>query len=429
MVLLASGASVYVIGARRMEGTERYSAQAEVLYKSPIGQGLAEVPASTLQPMEIQRQILSDESLAEALNRVGVPLGELQSPQATDAIAKARGQIQVGVQGTAQQPRIAIACTGGDAAETIVLANQLANQFATAERARLAGAASRRHQESQQAAERAQQELASAVARLDGALKQHSLKQSRADESRVAQSQETEPPKPLMIDNPLWLELDRERVALEQRQAQLLVDRTPLHPEVQAVATQIAELREKQARVPRQVPDPSGRVVAAPPKPVQPTVVTEEPQVAGEVAALRVAVEQAKQNAARFAELERQASAQKLAVPQIDLQLAERCHALTRPLTVSLPLLLIALTSGLAIAIGVGMVLASLHRSHPVRTLAELQSLVPVPIVGTILLAEPSRPRKSSRSIVSLVRALTFTYGLTLITVCLLILFMAFTQT
>lgn len=412
-----------------MEGPERYTAQAEVSYKSPIVQRLADAPVPLLQPSEVQRQILSDENLYQALHRAGAPVQDLQLPHATGAIAKAREQIQVAVQGTAQQPKIAIACTGDDAAETLGLVNQLATQYATAERARLEEAASRRHQESQQAAKRAQQELASAVARLDGALKQHASAQPSADQSQAAQSQETEPPKPLMIDNPVWLELDRERAALEQRQAQLLVDRTPLHPEVRAVATQIADLREKQARVPRQVPDPSGRVVAAPPKPVQPPVVTEEPQVAGEIAALQAAVEQAKQNMARFAELERQASAQKLALPQIDVQLAERCQALTPPLTVSLPLLLIALTSGLAIAIGVGMVLASLQRSHPVRTLAELQSLVPAPIVGTISLAEPSRPQRSSRSIVSLVRALTFTYGLTLITVCVLILFMAFTQT
>jgi hypothetical protein len=439
VVFLASGAGVYIVGYHRTEGTERYTARAGASYKSPGDQGVADASVVSPHKLEVQRQILSDESLYQALNRAGTELGDPRSPQVSGAIAKARGQLQIDVQGTAQQPEIAIACTGDDATETIHLVNQLAKQYATAEHGRLERIASRRHQQSQQTAEQSQQELAGAVARLDRALKQQASTQQPSGESRPPLPPETEPAKPLMVDNPLWLQLNRELTALERRQAELLVDRTPLHPEVQAVVTQIAELREKQTHVPRQIPDPSGRVAAAmPPQSMSIEVqeagslghvVTEKPEAVRELATLRAAVDQAQRKATRLAELERQASAQKLAVPLIDVQLAQQCQVSREPLGVSLPLLLTALSAGLAMAIGVGMVLVSLPRRHPVQTVAELQSLVPVPIIGTISLAEPSRPQRSSRSLVSLVRALTFTYGMTLISVCLLILFMAFTQT
>ena len=58
-----------------------------------------------------------------------------------------------------------------------------------------------------------------------------------------------------MIDNPLWLDLQRQVADLERRRDQLLVDRTPLHPSVQEIEGRLAEVKEQFAATPRQIPD------------------------------------------------------------------------------------------------------------------------------------------------------------------------------
>ena len=58
----------------------------------------------------------------------------------------------------------------------------------------------------------------------------------------AAEQSEKTPP---MIDNPQWLDLDRQRAALQRRHDDLLVDRTVLHPAVQDVAVRIEELQRR----------------------------------------------------------------------------------------------------------------------------------------------------------------------------------------
>jgi hypothetical protein len=71
------------------------------------------------------------------------------------------------------------------------------------------------------------------------------------------------PPPPPMMDNPVWLDLQRQVADLEGRRDQLLIDRTELHPAVQEVEGRIAEIKAQLAATARQIPD--NRVKHAPP--------------------------------------------------------------------------------------------------------------------------------------------------------------------
>ena len=57
-----------------------------------------------------------------------------------------------------------------------------------------------------------------------------------------------------MVDNPEWVELDRQLGELQRRHDDLLKDRTPLHPAVQDLALRIEELQRQMANMPRQIP-------------------------------------------------------------------------------------------------------------------------------------------------------------------------------
>ena len=58
-----------------------------------------------------------------------------------------------------------------------------------------------------------------------------------------------------MLDNPVWLDLQKQVATLESRRDQLLIDRTPLHPAVQEVDAQLAEVKQQLATTARQIPD------------------------------------------------------------------------------------------------------------------------------------------------------------------------------
>ena len=86
------------------------------------------------------------------------------------------------------------------------------------------------------------------------------------------------PPQPAMVDNPVWLDLQRQVSGLEARRDQLLIDRTPLHPAVQEIDRRLAEAKEQLATTAHQIPDnrasSAGEVVEAPPDDAPPQAAT-----------------------------------------------------------------------------------------------------------------------------------------------------------
>lgn len=405
VVFLISGTAVYYLGQRKLASPRLYTTQAGVAYQLPAvspssGEAIGR-PFPNL--VEVQRQILSDENLTRALNQT-----EGRASGSQDLL-QLRGQIHIADQRSAQRPGIAITYRGYDSMHVRRFVNQLAEQYAVAERARLEAAASRSYQEAHRRAEQARRELQQAMDRLEGALKPPMAAHQLTRVPPAAPNrQETEPPRPLMVDNPEWLELDGQRKALEQRRTQLLIDRTPAHPEVQYVETQIGELREAQARMPRQIPNPSGQVAASLPVAHAPAETlghvvpsappAEDRQVAQERAALRGAVDRTKQRVGQLVQAEREAWERMQATPQVHVQLADRCLATGGTVRVSLQWLVIAVSVGLALAILAGLFSARLRRDRPVVELAELQTLVPVPIVGVVTVAERGCSRPCART-------------------------------
>ncbi len=58
---------------------------------------------------------------------------------------------------------------------------------------------------------------------------------------------------PAMADNPRWIDLDLQLSELEQRREKLLLDRTPLHPSVVDLTSQINDLKGQMAAIPQKI--------------------------------------------------------------------------------------------------------------------------------------------------------------------------------
>ena len=131
-------------------------------------------------------------------------------------------------------PVIGVAQSPRRAAEK---ANTAADRYADQRRAQWQAARDRLRLTAQQTAQRARLDFAQSETRA-----RHSTRQMRQAAAAVAPAPPTaepptaEPP----TDNPQWLELRQQLEELKRRRGQLLVDRTPLHPAVQAVEVRIA---------------------------------------------------------------------------------------------------------------------------------------------------------------------------------------------
>jgi len=90
--------------------------------------------------------------------------------------------------------------------------------------------------------------------------------QARLDQFRQSSAKEPESaplppvttrPKPKSLDNPQWLELDRNLDQLRRIREKLLAGRTAMHPAVQDVEARIADVQRQLADVPRKLTGPS----------------------------------------------------------------------------------------------------------------------------------------------------------------------------
>lgn len=360
-------------------------------------------PPGTLPSLaEAEQQILAPASLTQAWRFADSEadkkiLGEAE-------LGQLRHRIRIVGEGSPQRPVLALHYVDDDAARSVRFVNQLVELYATAERARWTGV-SQSYQETRQATERARREYQEAATRL--AVFQKQQDEAAAEPSNSPRQPDL-PPAPARVDNPAWLDLDRQLATLSQRRSQLLVDRTPAHPEVQYVEVQIDALRKAQAEIPRQIPDPSGQRAAPSTAPakilghvISPAKAAGQAQAVAQLTALNAAVEQAKQTLDRLTQAERRAWQRQQASPQIAVQLANRSHVSGNLPGFSPRLAGIALGGGLLLAIVTGLLTVGWRRDRRVSALAEVQSLMPVPIVGVISLAGPEHSRRRSLSGVS----------------------------
>ncbi len=394
--LLGGGVSAYVGYAKL--GHQQYTSQAQVCYEFP---GIAgPPPLGTLPSLaEAEQQILEPASLTEAWHFASSEGGKKMLSEAE--LGQLRHRIRIVGEGSPQRPVLTFHYLDDDAARAVRFVNHLAERYAAGQRARWTDV-SRSYQDTRQATEQARREYQEATTRLAAFQKQQD---EAAIHSSDSPRQPDLSPAPAMVDNPAWLDLDRQLATLSQRRSQLLIDRTPAHPEVQYVEAQIDALREAQAKVPRQIPNPTGQREAPSTPPattlghiLSPANVAERAQAAAQLATLHVAVEQAKQKLDQLTQAERRAWQRQQAAPQIAVQLASHSQVAGKLPGFSSRLAGIALGGGVLPAIITGLLTVGWRRDRPVSALAEVQSLMPVPIVGVISLAGPEHWRRRSLS-------------------------------
>ncbi|MGA2796878.1 MAG: hypothetical protein ABSE63_04815, partial [Thermoguttaceae bacterium] len=71
------------------------------------------------------------------------------------------------------------------------------------------------------------------------------LKQEKSSPQQPSLTPTDRQPAPKIPDNPAWIELDRKLASLRQREAAMLVNKTPLHPDVQNIRAQIADFQRQ----------------------------------------------------------------------------------------------------------------------------------------------------------------------------------------
>jgi capsular polysaccharide biosynthesis protein len=240
-----------------------------------------------------------------------------------------------------------------------------------------------------------------------------SLRQRQAGSAATA-SPRMDAPSVVMVENPKWTDAARRLAELEERQRQLLFERTPLHPSVQELEMRIGDMRRELAAIPQKiaqsvsplpsVPDPQAGTLVAPPA-VTPVEIETAQQAA-----------QAAQRQVRQAEAAAQAATTaRNAELRIDLQPAEEVPEPPASGSSMAELLAMAVAAATTSVVGLGMISYGASLAPAVSTIGELQALLPVPILGVVPVTDsrgnPARSALGRR----LIRCLALLMGLLLL--------------
>lgn len=457
-----TAAGVQIAGAKRDGPTRRIvTATAMIFQQAPPENAGNLIPPDAEQ---IERRILSDANLRRVLAEDGSAEGA--------GIAQLRHDLQI--EATETKPgelRISIGLSGHDAELTSRIVNDLAEQYAADCRASMKGPAQDDYRRAHGALAASQQTLVEAKTRLAQFLGRHfddhqalaeSLQGPDSTHTATLPQDASGPPKsaaapvkstvaPKMIDNSEWTKLEGEISELARQREELLAHRTLLHPTVLEIENQIAGLERRLATIPPRIaePPPAAPLFGPPPElsPVQPPAQTSSAQrselspsrvvdakateehaaAAQEFRTLEKAAEQAASHYEQLAQVERQAWKQQCQTPAVRLQTAGVGQIKPVPGR-SGRLLLVVLTSALAMAAGVGMISSGFGAERPLTTAAEVEAKLAVPVVGTIVTGGPSASLRHGwrQPLGSLGLML---YGGVLVFLCFGILLMAFGPT
>jgi hypothetical protein len=353
----------------------------------------AQSRASSLVPA-IRGDITSPASLARAMDRMKSPGGS-PTNRLGDATTSSPPKIvleDLTVTCEEDAPpwtyRVSIAYAGGDAEFSARLVNALAEQYADDCRDGLQRELRHAAEEARQATATAREEYARLKAESDAL----SQRYRRSEEARTRAAPKPTPPPP-MADNPDWIERNRELVQLQRQRRDLLVDRTPLHPEVQSIEAQIARAEQELGAIPRQVPveatppadppgEPSGAVGGPEAMAAGGTPAPEQSaQWVETLHAQRRQLQAAGEKVDRLAAQERQASEAALRLPRIETQSAVVPEAVPGPGRSAIwPVW--ALLAALATAVGAAMISHGVAIDPPLRSPAEVRANLPIPVVA-----------------------------------------------
>jgi hypothetical protein len=199
---------------------------------------------------------------------------------------------------------------------------------------------------------------------------------------------------PIILDNPAWIELDRKLTSLRQREAAMLVNKTPLHPDVQDIRARIDDFQQQLDSIPR---------FAAESTTNNPTPHTDSPATVKTPPLTNEKSETLKQ-LQLAAERTEQEYLDKLRIKQSIFDASRKEPAfLVRvnpvPATIKQPapnrgFIGLMLCSGFAMALGIGVFSSGVSTQPVLASIADLELLLPVPIIGVV----PAKDQSSDPS-------------------------------
>lgn len=289
---------------------------------------------------------------------------------------------------------LSIIFNGQDPERGVAVVNQLAQSYADAIRAEWKARAQAAWAAAREESRRAREQRSQATSQLEAFQSQQRQAQREAASGPA-------PSQAQLVDNPQWVDLDRQLAELRRRHDQLLTDRTPEHPEVQLAAMLMADVQKQRDATPRQVPADQVQAVqqrSPAPSTAGPALPTE--QADRTVQVLQAAVERASKNCEQVVRIERQAQEAASREPAIELKLAQPTERVAPP-DHRIELLLVALLSGLAAFGGLWLVLWwwTSQGSATVDSVAEVRAALGVPVVGVILKDEGRRMKYEGQPI------------------------------
>jgi hypothetical protein len=233
----------------------------------------------------------------------------------------------------------------------------------------------------------------------DGAAK----KEQSTEEPNPLRNHDAQLVTPEIADNPAWIELDRKLASLREQEQAMLVNKTSLHPDVQDIRSRIADFEQQIVSTPRfkaeASADSSTQQIDSPAiVKTLPTENKKENQSANsrdETAAgvnknspetlkqLQDAAELAEQEYLKISHRKEQLFEAGRKEPILLVSVNQLAIAKTEPKS-SRRLIEFMLCSGFAMAVGISVFSSGLTTQPVLATIADLEPLLPVPIIGVI---------------------------------------------
>jgi hypothetical protein len=353
---------------------------------------------------EIKSHLKSEEFLRQALRNCGI-----KTPASNDKFAQNASLITVeklwqglsvrDASGAASGvKRITLELTLSNSDDAPKIARALADAFVGEYRTYWAAEAQKAYLDALARTQHAEEAHRTAEAKLqafrDDLAKQEKVPQTRqTTENQVLQKATTQ-----TIDNPLWLELKRKLETLKKQEAELLGKMNPVHPEIIYIRDNIADIEHQLSVTPRWIMEfPAGntpRLMASSPpnqtlstqkqnKPAQVEINTDTKNTKT-AETLKQLQEDAELTGLEYQdklEHEKQIYKATRLEPTFLVNVSPVATANTQQ-THTGRLLGLMLFGGFAMAVGTGFFSSGLTTEPPVATIADLEPLLPVPIIG-----------------------------------------------
>ncbi|MEE9602221.1 MAG: hypothetical protein V3V75_02885 [Thermoguttaceae bacterium] len=429
------------VTAKQTGTPKRFAATATIIHHAMGTTG--ELAKGDLE--RAKEQITAEANLKKIIRQVRFALGirpDNDSPTALDEVVReTRRNLRIGGQEVPSGSlKISLAYTDANADYASKLVDDLAERYADDCRTRWKTDTHQVYVETRDSLDRAQQAYIEAKARMDAFLAGH-VKQTevaKPDAMQPGQQEQTTPPRlePVPRENPQWAELNAKLELLDERKEQLLVDRTPLHPQIEEVQLRIDDMRLELEKLHRWLAPEN-----PPPVLVQPSnkrdlvgdtsqqwtsqqwtsqqwTSQQRAETAETLRMFKEEVERTGKAYDRAAAIEHQAWQEYLKTPEIDVELAT-AEVLTAPPDRRLGLLFVALAAGVGVVSGMRLISFGTSMDPILTSLPAVQAAVTVPVVGVVQLDQSGDEPSSLANYQSLTRATTVIGGLLVIAACL----------